>query len=329
MPSRPHTRDAVWSLPTVRWSRFGDRWSHRWFEWLLEAPESCSGVSVFLNADDGVRYTSNLEQVGAAGFGTPGPYRASQITRDENIAETGLASSSWPRCCWPAAWPAAAQNPVRWSATAAPKALAPGGRFDVSLVAVADEGWHVYSVTQGPGGPIPTTVTIPSGQPFSIAGAIGGTAPATAFDPNFEIQTETYEGTFTLVVPVRLLPDAPVGGADLRVAVRFQACTSRLCLPPRTVTLTVPVKWTGGRTGVASAPESAVPPPASSAATVAPASTPAPAAAPVVPAAPVSFGTTADSWSGFLWLAVTMGALSLLTPCVFPMVPITVSYFTE
>lgn len=30
----------------------------------------------------------------------------------------------------------------------------------------------------------------------------------------------------------------------------------------------------------------------------------------------------------FLWLAMTMGALSLLTPCVFPMVPITVSYFT-
>ena len=33
-------------------------------------------------------------------------------------------------------------------------------------------------------------------------------------------------------------------------------------------------------------------------------------------------------WS-FLWLAMSVGALSLLTPCVFPMVPITVSYFTN
>ena len=35
------------------------------------------------------------------------------------------------------------------------------------------------------------------------------------------------------------------------------------------------------------------------------------------------------TWGSFLWLAISMGALSLLTPCVFPMVPITVSYFTK
>jgi thiol:disulfide interchange protein DsbD len=46
-------------------------------------------------------------------------------------------------------------------------------------------------------------------------------------------------------------------------------------------------------------------------------------------AAPVRLGARADSWSAFIWLAVSMGVLSLLTPCVFPMVPITVSYFTN
>jgi thiol:disulfide interchange protein DsbD len=35
-----------------------------------------------------------------------------------------------------------------------------------------------------------------------------------------------------------------------------------------------------------------------------------------------------DTWS-FIWLAISLGALSLLTPCVFPMIPITVSYFTN
>ena len=39
-------------------------------------------------------------------------------------------------------------------------------------------------------------------------------------------------------------------------------------------------------------------------------------------------GESADIWA-FLWLAMSVGALSLLTPCVFPMVPITVSYFTK
>jgi thiol:disulfide interchange protein len=40
-------------------------------------------------------------------------------------------------------------------------------------------------------------------------------------------------------------------------------------------------------------------------------------------------GIAAHSLHEFLWLAMGMGALSLLTPCVFPMIPITVSYFTS
>src|SRR4029078_1341605 len=44
--------------------------------------------------------------------------------------------------------------------------------------------------------------------------------------------------------------------------------------------------------------------------------------------APRAFGPGAATWSSFIWLAITMGALSLLTPSVFPMVPIPVSYFT-
>src|ERR1051325_750531 len=47
-------------------------------------------------------------------------------------------------------------------------------------------------------------------------------------------------------------------------------------------------------------------------------------------AATGSTGLPADpSFSSFLWFAMAMGGLSLLTPCVFPMVPITVSYFSQ
>ncbi|HEX8565808.1 MAG TPA: cytochrome c biogenesis protein CcdA [Pyrinomonadaceae bacterium] len=41
-----------------------------------------------------------------------------------------------------------------------------------------------------------------------------------------------------------------------------------------------------------------------------------------------SENTRNDLWS-FIWIAISLGALSLLTPCVFPMIPITVSYFTN
>ena len=233
------------------------------------------------------------------------------------------------------------EDPVTWSARVVSKNLHPGGKFDVAITAVAEEEWHVYSVTQGPGGPVPTTIALPStslraggrSQLFSQDGVIRGPEPTTAFDPNFEIKTETYDGTFTLVLPVRVSADAPGNAATLRIAVGFQACTSRLCLPPKTVTLAVPVKWTvEARVASREAREERSGPspekPDVATKLLAPsASLPAPRDSYIAP--PVSFGAAAGSWSAFLWLAVTMGALSLLTPCVFPMVPITVSYFTK
>jgi thiol:disulfide interchange protein len=243
--------------------------------------------------------------------------------------------------CFAGGRAAAQENPVSWSAKVVAKGLHPGATFDATITGVAEEEWHVYSVTQGPGGPVPTTIAV--ARPFSRNGAIRGTAPVTAYDPNFEIQTETYDGTFTLTVPLRLSADAPSTSATLRLAVGFQACTKRLCLPPQTVTLAVPIKWGigdrgsgigGGRVDSAALPLPplpASPSQPSTAASLRSPLTPSPLSRSPIPdpRSPASFGASADSWSAFLWLAITMGAVSLLTPCVFPMVPITVSYFTK
>ena len=273
--------------------------------------------------------------------------------------------------------PLFAQDPVHWSAkTTAAAAVRPGGTFDVAISARVDDEWYVYSVTQGPGGPVPTSIVVGPTAVFTRRGAIRGPDPKSAYDPNFEIQTEKYEGAFVLTVPVALAATAPGSGATLSVAVTYQACTNRLCLPPQTETLRVPVRWVGSEGGdrrteggggrsevggtrsevggrrsevegavvtpvtsdvpsppsVLSPPSSDLRPPSS---VLRPPSSVLPPPSSVlpppssVPRSPVSFGASADSWSAFIWLAVSMGALSLLTPCVFPMVPITVSYFTN
>ena len=55
------------------------------------------------------------------------------------------------------ATPASAQErPVVWTASASPAAVAPGATTTIQLKARIDQGWHVYSISQGPGGPIPT-----------------------------------------------------------------------------------------------------------------------------------------------------------------------------
>src|ERR1700730_9253137 len=140
---------------------------------------------------------------------------------------------------------ARAQNPVTWSLKAnAPGSLKAGDRFTAKVTAQIQGGWHLYSITQGAGGPVPTRITMPDGQPFKLAGGVSGPRPLVAMDPNFEINTETHEGSATFSIPAVVVADAPPGEQSLNVNVRYQACNDKNCLPPRTVKLSVPLTLT-------------------------------------------------------------------------------------
>ncbi|HEY3927993.1 MAG TPA: protein-disulfide reductase DsbD domain-containing protein, partial [Candidatus Koribacter sp.] len=228
---------------------------------------------------------------------------------------------------------ALAQTPeevVRWIAEG-PATAKPGALLQIGLKAVIQEEWHVYSISQMPGGPTRTVISVPDHQPFERDGSLKAPLPHTAFDPNFNIDTETYEGTVQLKLPVRVAKSVPAGAQKIAVDILFQTCNDTTCLPPHTTHLFVPVKIeAAAAAGVTAAPSIATP--AAPAVPVAPATvtTASPAAnGAAPPSAPIS-GPTAQvlsqhSLGSFIWLAMVMGALSLLTPCVFPMIPITVS----
>jgi hypothetical protein len=94
---------------------------------------------------------------------------------------------------------AQAQTPVTWSLkTNSTASLKPGDKFAAQVIAQIQGGWHIYSITQGAGGPIPTRITVPEGQPFKLAGGVSGPHPHVAMDPNFKINTETYEGSASM-----------------------------------------------------------------------------------------------------------------------------------
>jgi thiol:disulfide interchange protein len=246
-------------------------------------------------------------------------------------------------------------DPVKWSASTKATTVKPGGSFEVQVVAQIAEGWHLYSITQAPP-PIATRITVPAGQPFALAGSVEGPPPHVAFDQSFGIDTEFYEDSAAFTLPVKAAADASGGKKKLRVDAYFQTCNDQLCLPPKTVPMDVPIEVVGapvvalpegaqtaaGSAAVTPADGKAVPV-TGGASVVVPAATPSSssagaaisrAAVPAAPASSIWAGQTAEVkregslWS-FLWLAMTVGALSLLTPCVFPMVPITVSFFTK
>lgn len=213
-----------------------------------------------------------------------------------------------------------AQSPTKWSlaSDAKGKTFKSGDAFKTELKAEIEEGWHLYAVEQPSGGPFPTRITVAEEAPFKIDGKIESPTPITQFDPNFQIETKFFDKQASFILPLKA--SAETTSDSLAINVRFQVCNDSLCLPPKTVKVTFAgfedVKRSTLNNSLAENP--------------APASNDGKSV--VTNDNSPSFGEqfpTNDSLWNFLWLAVSLGALSLLTPCVFPMIPITVSYFTN
>ena len=146
---------------------------------------------------------------------------------------TGLFSSALPVCAQETDEP----NPIKWSLKAQPShSLAKWSLFTLELRAAIDRGWHLYSTEKVEGGPSATRITLVSGQGFEIAGEIDSPAPRSAYDPNFQVATEFYEGEVAFTIPIKLTT-APTVAEKVRVQVRYQTCTPTICLPPKLLEL--------------------------------------------------------------------------------------------
>lgn len=200
---------------------------------------------------------------------------------------------------------------VRWTASMpAEVVVAAGTTVEVVLDAVIDPGWKMYAPTQEGAGPQALTITTAPGSSVQIEGNVIAPLPFSAFDPNFNLDTQYHSEAATFYVPLHI-PAGATGRLTAELDATYQTCTDRFCLPPTTerveVSFLVPGTGADARfvtraAATGSGPSSTV--------------------------EDMAAATTASTLGAYLGLAALMGALSLLTPCVFPMVPITVSYFT-
>lgn len=126
-------------------------------------------------------------------------------------------------------------DPIKWSIRASASA-GDNKMFAVELTARIDTGWHLYSTEKVEGGPSPTRITLSPGQRFELAGEIDSPAPHSAYDPNFQVATESYEGTVPFTIPIRSITAAAPSN-KVRVQVRYQTCTPTICLPPKLIEL--------------------------------------------------------------------------------------------
>ena len=253
---------------------------------------------------------------------------------------------------------------------------APGATVQVKVQALLKPGFHLYTTkgyADGPNGaPIPTEVTVGEKPNFSLAGKLGGPRPIRHMDPNFEMETEYWEGTVTLSVPVKISAQATPGAAEGWVNINFMTCNDATCYPPtdQKFSFTVTIEEKGASAAdslkalrqatadslntIRQEREDSITQAATAAEkqrqdSIAQAATQkTDTASPPTPSTGRSNDTATTAGAGadkgsleriedaknkglwaFLATAAFAGLLALGTPCVYPMIPITVSFFTK
>ena len=220
---------------------------------------------------------------------------------------------------------------------------------DIVFHGKADAGWHIYSTNIGEGGPTPATFGVDRIKGARLKGSLKpGPGAKTMQDPIFEMPVTFFEHQATFTQRVELTEKE----YELKGYLKFGACNDENCLPPTSVDCKL--QGTDGPAAQAAAPaaqpEAPAAPEASAAQPEAPAAadSAATAALPVVAVdsaaaktlwTPVidelrSFGGDTGDVAGKAWwyiffLGFVGGLVALFTPCVWPIIPMTVSFFLK
>lgn len=212
---------------------------------------------------------------------------------------------------------------------------------EIVFSATIDNGWHVYSTELGDGGPISATFNT---EKLSGASLVGKLKPVgkevSAYDQMFEMKVRYFEHTAQFVQKLKLTG----GNYQIEGFLEYGACNDENCLPPTQV----PFNFSGKAAGKASVAEKT-----DTAATEQAQATEELVTEEAVPVDPVEKVTegTVDLWKPMIdelkamgetssaqedmsWVYIFItgfvgGLLALFTPCVWPIIPMTVSFFLK
>ena len=242
------------------------------------------------------------------------------------------------------------RDAVTWSRSVEDKS--PTEKVLVFTATVKDP-WHLYGTELPKGGPTPTHLLVDKIEGAELVGGLTSTQkPIEKYDPNFEMTLRFFSGKVTFRQKIRITDPKKFAFVG---AIRYMACNDEQCLPPANWEFTVQPKELG-KLGDASAAKLTEETPATTEATatslgepsadsvasvdtlsVAPQDTAALASsdlwAPVIPELKAYGDKALNQAEGSLWMLLVGGFLgglvALVTPCVWPMIPMTVSFFLK
>ena len=252
-------------------------------------------------------------------------------------------------------------TPVKWKIKLDDKGGAP--EKEIVFTATADKGWHLYDMNLPEGGPVSTSFTFETLNGAELIGQpVPSVKPTTVYDEQFAMNLRWYPGTVSFIQKLKITDPAKF---KVEGEVEFMACNDETCLPPDQIPFYFDKKSIHVDPALA-ANSSTTEVDKDDATTVQPdtqvvaedaseLNTPDPAAketpATTSPKASDSLTDSPNLWSPVIdqlksfgdstvsaadtsWLFIFFagflgGLIALLTPCVWPMIPMTVSFFLK
>ncbi len=121
------------------------------------------------------------------------------------------------------------------------KAVPDGEQLTVELVGRIAPGWHIYALNEPEGGPAATSIGLRGDDQITLLSVKQG-QPEVVFDSPFQQRVTLFRGAASFVLSLQ--SDLAAQRQPLHILVRYQACSNRVCSPPRTdlVTVVLPVQ---------------------------------------------------------------------------------------
>lgn len=201
------------------------------------------------------------------------------------------------------------------------------GEATLKFKAAIESGWHLYSTDLPAGGPTSATVEFETLEGAQLLGTlVPGAGEIEKDDPIFGMKVKYYENEATFTQKVKLLG----GKYRLQGYLRYGACNDETCLPPTTYEFDVEGTAEGGAAAAAAQPAKNDAPAAAADAETFSAN---PLWRPVVSELSAFDNVGTSEAARSMWLTFLLGFgggfLALLTPCVWPIIPMTVSFFLK
>jgi len=211
------------------------------------------------------------------------------------------------------------REPVKW--TFKTQAIE-GGTYELQFVATIDKEWHLYSQHLAAGGPMSTEFKFDNVPGVAFIGKVSEPKPEEIYDKMFRMKVQYFSTSATFVQKIKVLTDRPV---TVKGILTYQSCNDESCIPGETEFSFI----VGGTAAVNESHDSL------NSAVLEPQTL---NGSQTVNEVKERIKPTAnnDDFTGknqtLLWFflqAFFWGLLAILTPCVFPMIPMTVSYFMK